>query len=275
MKWDKEKIKEGFENFYKENGRLPTAPEVDNLDYLPSSRTIQRSFGGLQKIRKDLGYEDINLETLGQSKKIQSIIKKDLSGSFEKFYRENNRLPTITDIDKIDYFPSTGELDKRYKGIDIVRKTLGYDNTNYNKGSYRSALVKDINKRGRKTELFLEKILKDKFHEVFVHTEKIFDNSKIRVDFYIYNKTNNFGIDVFYTTTIKNLLKNINVKLDKYVNFKEELFFVVGNDIFNQEEIDLRVAQKDKKLPDNIKVINLNTFLNIINEKEHYNNPLI
>ena len=56
--WTLEKIREGFERFRVEHGRLPIAPEIDKLDYLPSSRQIQRKFGGLEKLRADLGYED-------------------------------------------------------------------------------------------------------------------------------------------------------------------------------------------------------------------------
>lgn len=53
-KWTIEKIKEGFESFYNENGRYPTSTEVDFYAKLPSSRQIQRKFGGLPAIRKTL-----------------------------------------------------------------------------------------------------------------------------------------------------------------------------------------------------------------------------
>ena len=135
--WTLEKIKDCFDKFLKENGRIPTAPEIDKIDCSPSSRTIQRSFGGLEKLRKEFGYSDLH----------------------------------------------------------------------FNKGHRRSTAVKEFNKRGRNIEIELEKELKNIFHEVFVHTEKIFDDSKVRVDFYVYNKTNNFGVDVFYTDTMVNLLK--------------------------------------------------------------------
>jgi hypothetical protein len=58
--WTKERLKEGFERFISENGHLPTAPEVDQTNYLPSSRAIQKRFGGLQKLRADLDYEDVH-----------------------------------------------------------------------------------------------------------------------------------------------------------------------------------------------------------------------
>src|SRR3989344_1797231 len=55
--WTAEKIKAGFDRFQREHGRLPTAVEIDALPYLPSSRWIQLSFGGLEKLRSLLGYE--------------------------------------------------------------------------------------------------------------------------------------------------------------------------------------------------------------------------
>lgn len=53
-KWNLDKIKSGFERYYKENSRYPTAQEVDTCAYLPSARQIQRKFGGLPKLREQL-----------------------------------------------------------------------------------------------------------------------------------------------------------------------------------------------------------------------------
>lgn len=52
--WKIEEIKAGLEHFYKEHNRYPTAPEVDKYPYLPSARTIERSYGGLVALRADL-----------------------------------------------------------------------------------------------------------------------------------------------------------------------------------------------------------------------------
>lgn len=52
--WTLEELRAGLENFYIKNGRYPTAPEVDAHPYLPSARTIERSFGGLVVLRKKL-----------------------------------------------------------------------------------------------------------------------------------------------------------------------------------------------------------------------------
>ena len=203
--WTIEKIKEGFERFKTENGRLPTAPEIDQLEYLPSSRQIQRKFGGLEKLRAVLGYQD----------------------------------------------------------------------THFGKGAYRSEIANRSNTKGRDTEISLEKILREKFQEVFVHTERIFDDSKNRVDFYVYSPDGNFGIDVFYTETIRDLQKNINIKIDKYQKFPHQLFLVVGNENFVQKELDEYMISKRKALPQNTTITTLKTLFEIIKNKRSYPNPLI
>jgi hypothetical protein len=202
--WDINKIKDGFEKFKLLNGRLPTAPEIDNLDYLPSSRQIQRKFGGLEHLRKLIGYQDAH----------------------------------------------------------------------FGKGLHRSKIAHKSNSRGRGVEIELEKILRKKFGEVFVHTEKIFDNSKNRVDFFIYTPDGNFGVDIFATETIKDLNKNINIKLDKYTNFTDKLYFVVSGTSFSQSEIDQSVSLKKKSLGKNTFVVNLLSLQEIITHMKTYPDPL-
>ncbi len=49
--WTLDKIRAGFEEFHKSNGRYPTSHEIDSFPLLPSSRQIQRRYGGLPAIR--------------------------------------------------------------------------------------------------------------------------------------------------------------------------------------------------------------------------------
>lgn len=73
-KWTKEKIQEGFDKFFTENGRYPTALEIDAYGFLPSSRQIQRAFGGLVKLRQDLGLEITNFGIGNERSKIATIV---------------------------------------------------------------------------------------------------------------------------------------------------------------------------------------------------------
>ena len=55
--WSKEELKAGLENFYKQYKHYPSAPEIDSYSYLPSARTIERSYGGVVNIRKILSLD--------------------------------------------------------------------------------------------------------------------------------------------------------------------------------------------------------------------------
>lgn len=52
--WTKEQILAGLNHFYAAHGRYPTAYEIDDYPYLPASRSIQRAFGGLVRLRGEL-----------------------------------------------------------------------------------------------------------------------------------------------------------------------------------------------------------------------------
>ena len=52
--WTINELKAGFELFYADYSRYPTAAEIDNFKYLPSVRSIERRFGGLVELRNTL-----------------------------------------------------------------------------------------------------------------------------------------------------------------------------------------------------------------------------
>ena len=53
--WSIDNIRAGLKYFIDKNQRYPSAREIDHFEYLPASRTIQRRFGGLEKLRTELG----------------------------------------------------------------------------------------------------------------------------------------------------------------------------------------------------------------------------
>ena len=55
--WNIDDIRSALDRYISEYGRLPTAKEMDRCKYLPSARTIQRSYHGLEFLRQSLGYE--------------------------------------------------------------------------------------------------------------------------------------------------------------------------------------------------------------------------
>jgi len=193
---------------------------------------------------------------------------------FKKFELEFGRLPTAPEIDKLSYLPSSRQIQRKFGGLEKLREVLGYKDTNFGRGDYRTKIALRVNKKGRESEIELEKLLRNKFGEVFVHTERIFDDSKNRVDFYVYSPDGNFGIDVFYTGTIQDLQKNINLKIDKYLKFPSQLYLVVANPDFIQERLNIYSKNKRKVLPANTTILTMKTLLDLIKNKRSYNNPL-
>jgi len=55
--WTRQRLKDMFGRYFKENGHFPSGWEIDNCPYLPASRSIQRTFGGLVQFRKSIGLE--------------------------------------------------------------------------------------------------------------------------------------------------------------------------------------------------------------------------
>jgi hypothetical protein len=188
----------------------------------------------------------------------------------------------------VDYLPNRKFIERDFGGLEKLRKELGYVDTHFGKKSkFRSEIAHKANTNGRNIELSLERMLKDKFGEVFIHTEKIFDTTKNRVDFYVYSSSGNFGIDVFGTETMHNLQSNMSAKLKKYSKFKEKLFFVVVSESFSQDDLDNYIKRKNfrilfwknnnrkaSSLQANAKIITIKTLEQIIDNMKAYLNPL-
>ena len=57
-KWSIGEVIEGLEYYKQLHDKYPSAREIDAFEFLPSARSIQRSFGGLEKFRKGIGLEE-------------------------------------------------------------------------------------------------------------------------------------------------------------------------------------------------------------------------
>jgi hypothetical protein len=156
-----------------------------------------------------------------------------IKAGFERFVVEHNRLPTATEIDKLTYLPSSRTIQREYGGLEKLRMLLGYTTTHLGRGINRSLIAKNINARGKVAELEVFRILSEKFGAMFVHVEKPFsDNSKQRLDFYVYTPTGNFGVDVFHPTNEHSMIGSINIKKRIYSSYKEKVYLVIaGNEI--------------------------------------------
>lgn len=86
--WTIENIASGFEHFYKLNKKYPTAQEIDNFEFLPSARSIQRKFGGVVAIRKYLDLSGQHDLTKGEhSSKRAFKINKRAHNTEKEVYR--------------------------------------------------------------------------------------------------------------------------------------------------------------------------------------------
>lgn len=55
VSWTLNNILEGFKLFHKQHGRWPIGIDLRSCPYLPNAKTLERNFGGIVAIRKELG----------------------------------------------------------------------------------------------------------------------------------------------------------------------------------------------------------------------------
>jgi hypothetical protein len=181
--WTHDELRDGMEEFYKEHGRYPTGPEVDKYSYLPSARSIERSFGGLIALR--------------------------------------------------DALKLTGQNDFRT-------------------GAYSAERAHTIGDRANKTEQIVYEFLTEKFGKELVHREYFFaDDARTRADFFVYDASGNFCVDVFYPSNYRNLTGCLNSKLQKYTAERlgnYPVIFLQMNPDISQKEVDLLIQRKQNGL---------------------------
>jgi hypothetical protein len=116
--WTLEKIRNGFNKFYEAHSRYPTAYDVDDFDFLPSSRQIQRRFGGLVNLRKELGLKiknygegknrtEVSHRIVKEGRECENVVLDSLRNIFdEKFIHIEKPI-----IGKIDGYDSKDRYD--------------------------------------------------------------------------------------------------------------------------------------------------------------------
>lgn len=85
--WTKEQIVAGIEYFFELHERYPTAVEIDSFEYLPSSRSIQRSYDGLVLLRTELVPKSHTNFTKGTYRSSMAKVANDRAKKYEEeFY---------------------------------------------------------------------------------------------------------------------------------------------------------------------------------------------
>jgi hypothetical protein len=125
--WDLVTIKSGIDNFIANYGKMPTANDFSNANNLPSARQVQRMYGGLENLRKELGYKEHNFTKGELRKKIATdanIRGLDAEDAFEPILIEKFGEPYVH-VQKRYYKGSKNRYDffvyakNRAFGIDI------------------------------------------------------------------------------------------------------------------------------------------------------------
>lgn len=84
--WSKDELLAGLHYYYELNGAFPKAHQIDSFEYLPSSRSIQRSYGGLVKLRSELLPEEIANFTRGAHRSASTKRTFEEGRSYEKLF---------------------------------------------------------------------------------------------------------------------------------------------------------------------------------------------
>ena len=86
-KWTQSKIEQGFERFYEENGHYPSVTEMTGCDYLPSGKTGQRLYGGIEKMRTVLSLKhDCPSHCSGKVRSRVALDRYNKSTEYEEEY---------------------------------------------------------------------------------------------------------------------------------------------------------------------------------------------
>lgn len=258
MVWTKYNINKWCLNFIVQKKRLPNLEDLKEEES-PNLTDIYAYFSDLNDLINNCGHLPYTY--------------KYIKDGFEKFFNINGFYPTALEIDKFSYLPTSRSIQRTWGGLENLRNILGLKITNYTKGETRSIKAGEIWERGMNIEDKIEKLLQGIFGEVFVHSQKRFNNA--RVDFYVYSKDIIFAIDVFYFENKHHLLGVINEKQKRYINLPHSIIFLGINDNFSQKQIDLIIKNKKNKLPKHQNTMNYDHFCDWIRTLKPLDSPII
>ena len=189
----------------------------------------------------------------------------DLRDGLEKFYIEHKRYPTALEIDNYSYLPSSRQIQRRFGGLVELRQKLGLQGpVDFTKGEYSSTRARTINKRGNEYEKQVYDYLVKQFGLEFVHREYLFtDDGRSRTDFFIYDASGNFSVDVFYPKDIHSLVGCLNSKASKYLDsnmLQYQVIFLQMNSNIADSRIKRYLAGRKKTLRDFHRLYTWNEF---------------
>ncbi len=178
---------------------------------------------------------------------------EELRAGLENFYVKHGHYPTAPEIDAHPYLPSARTIERRFGGVIGLRKVLKLDTqSDMREGVHSSKRASMINARAHRVEKEVYTYLEKLFGRQFVHREYFFlDDKRTRADFFVYDSSNGFCVDVFYPSDRRNLIGCLNSKLAKYkgpqMNQYPVIFLQMNKEI-DQSVLDAIIKNKKNKL---------------------------
>lgn len=198
----------------------------------------------------------------------QRISEEEIVNGFKRFYQDFRRYPTTNEIDAYDHLPSAKTIQRRFGSLSAFRQKHSLGQASYTRGEYRSNVARKAYKRSLDQEITVYQLLVDRFGKEFVHVASpLTDSWRIRTDFLVFNQTETFCVDVFYPQDRQSALGCLNLRLKKYAGKKPHYptFFLSMNPALPQSELDDLVASRKHPMPNNERVVSLETFKSFIN----------
>lgn len=178
---------------------------------------------------------------------------EELSAGLAKFFTDKGRYPTGPEVDTYPYLPSARSIERRFGGIVKLRQTLKLDSqADFRTGQHSIDRAHLIGQRAHQTENTVNDFLVGRFGKEFVHREYLFvDDKRTRADFFVYDKSGGFCVDVFYPGSKRNLQGCLNSKLNKYTSDymrQYPVIFLQMNKEIDQGTLDTLILNKKKLL---------------------------
>ena len=190
-----------------------------------------------------------------------------IKSGLERFFKEYGRYPTATEFDEYAYLPRAKTAERKFGGLVALRKQLGLETAHdLRSGAHRSNLAELIGKRAHTEEQKVYDFLTKRFGREFVHREYFYtDDHRTRADFFVYDNTHGFCVDVFYARSLRNVSGCLNIKLKKYANvaafMSYPIVFLQVNPEISQMDLDTLVERKKRGLGKQQALMSWDTFV--------------
>lgn len=202
----------------------------------------------------------------GRNNRIDKWTLDNIQAGFEKFFDNFGHYPSATEIDAYEYLPTARSMQRSFGGLQSVRQklVLRHDAPNHNSGATRSLIASKTMISSHNYESDFYDLLTTKIPELYVHEHKVLrkEGHKTDTDFFIYypNSNNGFVVDIFYAQDVRSLMKQVRIKVPKYMPFPYETYFVCVNDDIDQFYINIKLQNVKTPIPTGITVCSKSNF---------------